>query len=241
MDKMRELALPFSVLIALNAGAALAADLPTHKSAPAPIVATTAFSWAGLYVGVQAGGDWGSVFGPFGNASQTGFGPYTVDPAGVLLGGYAGYNLQWQSLVLGVEGDFNGVVGSDTTRHNVLWNGTTLYDIGASQPWTGDARLRAGYAIDRLLLYVAGGAAFGEVHTHYAIAGSPPAVFETTDRVGWTIGGGAEYAFTNSIVGRVEYRYTDLGSRSFTNVTENVYDNVRFTSNTVLVGLGYKF
>ncbi len=230
-----------SVLCLGLCGAATAADLPTYKAPPAPVVAPPVFSWTGFYLGVQAGGDWGSISGPFGDAPRTGFGPYSVDPDGVLLGGYAGYNWQWQSIVLGVDGDVNAALGDKTTDHNVLWNGTALYDIEGKQTWTADARLRAGYAIDRLLLYIAGGVAFGDVYTSYAFAGRSPFLSETTDRTGWTLGGGAEYAFTNSIVGRVEYRYTDLGRKSFTSISENTYDDVKFTSNTALVGVAFKF
>ena len=34
------------------------------------------------------------------------------------------------------------------------------------------------------------------------------------DQLGWTAGGGLEYAFTNNPVGRVEYRSSDLGAFS---------------------------
>ena len=35
-------------------------------------------------------------------------------------------------------------------------------------------------------------------------------------RVGWTIGGGVEYAITNNITIKGEYLYADLGSSKFT-------------------------
>ena len=238
---MQRLILSFALLLSFAGGAA-AADLPTYKAPPAPVVPPPTFSWAGPYVGAQAGGEWGSISGPFGNSTLTGFGPYTVDPAGVLLGGYVGYNWQWQSLVFGVEGDLNGAIGAKTTKDNVLWDGLAFYDIGGEQTWTADARLRAGYAIDRLLLYFAGGLAFGDVRTTYTNAGLAPYYTETTNRTGWTLGVGGEYAFTNSIVGRVEYRYTDLGSKAFNDaaIGINTYDDPKFTSNAVLVGLSYK-
>ena len=34
-------------------------------------------------------------------------------------------------------------------------------------------------------------------------------------RIGWTAGVGLEYAITNNVLGRVEYRYTDYGQSSF--------------------------
>jgi outer membrane immunogenic protein len=55
--------------------------------------------------------------------------------------------------------------------------------------------------------------------------------------------GGLEYAFTNNILGRIEYRYTDFGARSFTQISSGGgnYDDPRLHSNAVLVGLSYKF
>ena len=41
-------------------GAALAADLPTMKSAPVAPLAVP-YNWSGLYVGAYAGGSFGSV------------------------------------------------------------------------------------------------------------------------------------------------------------------------------------
>ena len=210
-------------------------------SAASAADAGPAGSWSGFYAGVEAGGDWSGVSGPFGNAVRTGFGPYAITAPGALLGGYAGYNWQWRSLVLGAEGDANGVFGSQTTDRSVPFaGGLAFYDIGAKQSWTADARLRAGYTVGRALLFVAGGAAFADVRTTYARAGAPPALAVSSDRAGWTIGGGVEYAFTDRLVGRVEYRHADFGRRAFTNVPLQVYDNVRFTSDQALVGVSYK-
>lgn len=54
---------------------------------------------------------------------------------------------------------------------------------------------------------------------------------------GWTIGGGLEYAFSDELSARIEYRYTDLGS---TQVTNDVFD---FDNNfhAVRVGLSWHF
>jgi outer membrane immunogenic protein len=40
----------------------------------------------------------------------------------------------------------------------------------------------------------------------------------TRGRVGWTVGGGVEYAWTNNWTIRGEYLYVNLGSRNFTTV-----------------------
>ena len=53
---------------------------------------------------------------------------------------------------------------------------------------------------------------------------------------GWTIGAGAEYAFTNNWIGRVEYRYHDFSD----DVLEG-FGDVGVETNTLTVGVSYKF
>ena len=57
-------------------------------------------------------------------------------------------------------------------------------------------------------------------------------------QTGWTAGAGAEAAITSNVVGRLEYRYTDLGSSGFATTPAS---NVGFTSNQVFAGVGLKF
>lgn len=231
---------------------ALAADLPSRKEPPAVLEPSPVFSWTGFYIGVQGGGEFAHESGLWGDAAQKGLSPYANSPSGGLIGGHVGYNWQIGKVVLGVEGDANaalGVSGATSTVYNSLGLngnpvGTTLYPIRAQQFSNEDIRLRLGYAIDRALLYAAGGVAFGDVKTtYYSPAPSTPYLSVSTQRVGWTLGGGLDYAFTDSIVGRVEYRYTDLGSKSFSipGGGGGNYDNIGFRSSAVLVGLTYKF
>ncbi len=58
-----------AALTVAGAISAQAADLPTRKEAPAPIFVPPPFTWTGFYVGVNAGGIWGTG----GNASTTVF------------------------------------------------------------------------------------------------------------------------------------------------------------------------
>lgn len=234
------------------AGSALAADLPSRKEPPALLTPQPVYSWTGFYIGVQGGGEFARESGVWGDTAQKGLSPYANSPSGGLIGGHVGYNWQMDHVVLGVEGDVNAALGVSATTSTVYNSlglngnpvGTALYPIRAEQASNEDIRLRLGYALDRVLLYAAGGVAFGDVKTtYYTQAPSTPYLSATTQRVGWTIGGGLEYAITESILGRVEYRYTDLGSESLSvpGGGGGTYDRIGFRSSAALVGLSYKF
>ena len=52
---------------------------------------------------------------------------------------------------------------------------------------------------------------------------------------GWTIGAGVDYAFTNNVFGRLEYRYNDYGSADLLGLDGD------FDQHVVMIGVGYKF
>ena len=94
--------------------------------------------------------------------------------------------------------------------------------------------------MDRLLPYVTGGLAFG----HYSMTldhGSDHTEYSGTS-TGWTIGAGLEYAFTNHLTTRIEYRYTDFGSIHgvFSGFPNESLD-ASLKSHAVRLGLSYKF
>jgi opacity protein-like surface antigen len=72
--------------------------------------------------------------------------------------------------------------------------------------WLGTARLRVGYAWDRWLPYLTGGAAFGNIKM------TPnTGLEESKTKVGWTAGGGVEWSFAGPWSAKLEYLYVDLG------------------------------
>ena len=60
-----------------------------------------------------------------------------------------------------------------------------------------------GYAFDRTLIYITGGLAYGGLNAN-------PVTGDATSNVGWTIGGGLEYAFTNNWTVKLEGLYVNL-------------------------------
>jgi opacity protein-like surface antigen len=59
---------------------------------------------------------------------------------------------------------------------------------------------------------------------------------------GWTVGAGLDYAFTNNVFGRIEYRYTDLGTTNFLSVPTNSGESGnKVTISDLRVGIAHKF
>jgi outer membrane immunogenic protein len=209
---MKSVAALVCAAVLTSASSALAADLPTRKTPPAP-VGPTAFDWTGFYVGAEFGGAWAQSRAYYPIAGPAGYLPY--DPNGVFGGLYAGYNYQFAGgVVVGVEGDVNyGDVRRGTYYHDVP-TGSIPSDTGVGDlSWFGSARARLGYAFDRFLPFVTGGAAFAD-YRNTLVANSNPSFSGSSDHtmVGWTVGGGLDYALASNVTLRLEYRYADYGS-----------------------------
>ncbi|VFU07226.1 outer membrane protein [Methylocella tundrae] len=222
-----------TTVAAATAGSALAADLPYGQGPSDYAPAVPVFTWSGLYLGGQIGYAWGtsalSAWGPGYSISGV-----TYNPNGVLGGAHVGYNLQFNQVVLGVEGDVDGTGISKSYGFGPVTYGTQI-------PVEGTIRGRLGFALDHALFYVAGGAAFASVTNNYQSFLGYNSIGKSV--AGWTIGGGVEYALTNNWSVRAEYRYMDLGSSTdYTFVTgPGAGVNHALTTNDVRVGFSYKF
>ncbi len=238
---------PLAVLILattiLATGAALAADLPTHK-APPPVepYAPPPPSWTGFYVGGDIGGAWASD-GVSPNIADGGTFPRknTLSPSGVFGGATAGFNYQIGAAVLGIEGDFGGM-GIAGSKADLL-GGTEVDHLNSGV--YGDVTARAGFlVVDNALLYLKGGfAAFGGAgQTSTGIAGFTAS--STGTFTGWTLGGGLEYKFAPSWSAKIEYSYFGFGAENatLTNGAGTVfpYKN-NLSASTIKVGINYFF
>ncbi len=224
---MRAELIAVSAVLGLLSSAALGADLPNTKGPPAfappPL---PVFTWTGLYIGGQVGYQWGTTgwdihTDPPLPASL--LGEPTYSDQGVVGGGHIGFNYQVNQFVFGVEGDVEG-----TSYSGSLTQGSPSAVPGSEQNTTrinieGSIRGRVGWAWDRVLIYGTGGAAFADFRNAFNISGVPapivgyPPFFDSGSfgRVGWTAGGGVEYAIDPNWSVRAEYRYTDYGSYDF--------------------------
>jgi outer membrane immunogenic protein len=186
-----------------------AADLPRRVAAPppapAPVYVPPPFSWTGLYIGGQVGGDFGRTHwsDPFGATRERS----SLD--GFSAGGQIGYNYQFGALVAGVEGDF--------TWTNLQGNKTSVAgtNLDTRLDWTSTVTGRLGYAIDRALIYGKGGAAFAQEKDKLTDPFGATATSDIT-RAGWTAGAGVEYGITNNWSAKVEYDFLGFGSQNAT-------------------------
>lgn len=220
------------------AAPAFAADLPARAPAPAPApvyAAAPVFTWTGFYVGAQAGYAWGKDKW---TVSLPAVDAFTVKPAGLLGGVHAGYNMQTGAWVLGVEGDLEYAANDDSINRTIL---ATDFAFKSKIGARGSLRLRAGYAMDRALLYVTAGLAGADVTQTATYTGG---VTKNSDvKFGWTAGVGLEYAISHNLSARAEYRYTDLGSSNWTGTILGTASAAKFrtTDHAVRVGLSYRF
>jgi len=188
------------------------------------------FTWTGGYIGANASYAWANLksFDGF-------FGPQTssVSPNAWLGGFQGGYNWQFAgNWVLGFE--------TDSSFGSLSANS---FDSPAGLPTSfkiddpGTVRGRFGYAIDRALIYGTGGLAYARVKFIETAGGLIGGGFDGY-RVGWTAGGGLEYAFDPNWSAKIEYLYSDLGTQQFNfNASSRTVDA---TISTARIGLNYQ-
>jgi outer membrane immunogenic protein len=266
-----------TAVTAMMATGAQAADMPDFlrgsfvPSAPAPSV-----NWQGFYVGGQGGigesdmnftGATQSVAAKLlANTTIEDSGGVSSWPVGGKVsvrgsgwGGFAGYNSQWDDVVLGVElsymhGNFGGSQTDSMSRFftdsagytdNVTYQSTATMSISDM----GTIRARAGYAWGSFLPYVFGGVALGQADivrtaTIFGnqVNASAPVGFQNVPFLesategqyshliyGYSAGLGVDIMLASCLFMRAEWEYVRFTSAIDTNV------------NTVRLGLGYKF
>ena len=238
-NRVKKLVLAATVLAASTASA-FAADLGARPYTKAPIAAPVlTYDWTGFYIGADVGYGWGRSTGTLANAAGGFPVPYSLDPSGVIGGGFLGYNYQFSNVVLGVEADWQAADLNASGAFPLF----LPYNIGTKIKDYGSVRGRLGLAFDRWMVFGTAGAAWGSWETSYAVGGATPFVTSSvSSHAGWTAGAGVEYAFTNNWLARAEYRYTDLGRDTFVSTATNSSElGNRVTINDVRVGIAYKF
>jgi len=253
---------------------------PVYKTPP---VVAAAYDWTGFYAGANVGYGWAvdsMVLTSDPTLVSPGFitllGNTAISkPAGVVGGGQFGYNWQMGNALLGVEGDISGASLSSTTP---AFGDVEVGSFGLrhfvhsheSMDWLATVRGRLGFLpTQQFLLYATGGLAVGQVKTDSSLTNTVPnnvpacivtppeglcmGSSDSANRVGWTVGAGAEYALGGNWSLRAEYFYVDLGKSSSTGfdtrfplggvsrVHVPLFANTKDDFNIVRFGFNYRF
>ncbi len=253
----------------------IAAVMPVKVKAPRAFIGPT--NWTGFYVGGFAGAAAGRTdIGFVGDGSVR---PWVF---GGLGGIELGYNRQLDNKwVIGVEGDVgaanvrggrtagstsgltqtapgaNGVPsGSTTTSFSPLF-----FTVQDKTNWMATVTGRVGYAWNRTLFYVKGGAAFEDSTVSAACSYGPSAVIAglgksclnqagavtagfsgpNTTRVGWTLGYGTEFDLGHNWSAKGEYDYLSFGRKTNLQTDGTTFLTDKSNISQVKVGVNYRF
>jgi outer membrane immunogenic protein len=220
-----------AAVAAVGATSANAADMATTVYRKAP-----AFTWTGFYVGGNVGAIWSNDPG-FGVSTPGGGAPFFTPADAALigangsgnfgrqtnftLGGQVGYNYQVDRTVFGIEVDEGRwSLNRNTTVTGVTGGGLETVNTSLASDILVTFRGRLGYTFDRSLFYVTGGGAYANITfaQSTSFAGIPTVDNATSKngQLGWTVGGGAEYAIDPHWSVKGEYLYVAFPSRNFT-------------------------
>jgi outer membrane immunogenic protein len=226
--------------------------------------------WTGPYIGAHAGwvqGDWN---GPLSYDDASLYPALHFDSSNRkindnswIAGVQAGYDYQWDRVVLGMVADVSWTDLSGTGTFipypangpNPEWNIKTNLDV------FGTVRGRLGYVLwPGLMIYGTGGFAWGHgeasndvFYVSTPCAGGPCASGHADgNHLGWAAGGGAEWKLTHNWSLSAEYLFVDLGTvdygfegKTAPELGSAIYGSDHFHADlqlqTVRIGLNYRF
>ncbi len=250
---------------------ARAADFPTYQKAPS--AAEAVYNWSGFHIGGNVGYGFSEQSNAIAGANaiggmvvQSGAVPSSIktEPRGFVGGVQIGYDKQFASWVLGVEADFNGsnVNGRDgrvVDLSQLIGQPLSLTTNASSKlDWYGTVRGKVGFTpINRVLLFATGGLAYGKITDNTSISlvgpGAPGGLNGSTaggissNKLGYVVGGGVEYAAMQNMTFFTKYEYLNFGSHTEAMTATVMNTPVAFTSkhtdefHTVKVGVNWKF
>jgi outer membrane immunogenic protein len=233
-------------VLASEAGAQSRQTAKRPPPAPPPQAASPAafqnyapaYNWSGLYYGGTVGVALANTDHYYDRQNgKNDHGQVWLDSSGFAISGHVGYNVMMPSLwVFGVEAEI-GYLGINQERIVIKDDDVLRLKTGLF----GTIRGRVGYAFGRFLPYVTAGFGFVDVEN----AGGNPAnanryLTISEWRPGLVVGAGAEYAFSQNLIARLEYLYFDTKSYEVRNLENEM---MKFDNNIHLVraGLSYKF
>ena len=193
------------------------------------------YDWTGMYIGLNSGvvfgkghtdvtvpNEAGSYFGPTSVASIDGIGERKLEDLGYTGGVQAGFDQQLGPVVFGLVTDFDrfDLNDSDHVLQTYPCCGPSAYQIQNTleTDWLFTLRGRLGFALDRLLVFGSGGIAVTDLKEHFEFTDdfgpAQESGFIRAARIGWTVGGGLEFAIFDHVSVSAEYLHLDFRRKS---------------------------
>jgi opacity protein-like surface antigen len=245
-----------------SAQAADLPDLPILRGAVSEGLTSSRVNWQGAYIGFQggygsanmnlAGTDNSAIYN---NQPASGLTPDRylslgkTSGTGSAFGGFAGYNWQFEDVVIGIDASYlhGSFKATSTARDLANGVGSRFFSNATSTADVhdfGSLRARAGYMVGNFLPYATLGVGLGNVGvvsnaTVYDTLS--PAVASATlrqDRLvyGYSAGLGLDVMLVGCLFFRAEYEYQRI-----TTPIDTANAPIDIGMNTVRAGLGYKF
>lgn len=219
---LRTCAVAGLLLAAVSADRAMAADWPDDAGLRGSIATKRPIRWDGFLLGGQLG--YSNMLADFVDSNKiVPLGSTTTSSRS--YGGFVGYNMQWDELVVGFDGAYNRPSSLETSTSTGVANASLkLIDYGTF-------RARGGYVIGQFLPYAFVGAAVGRMNYATTVSGSVVASRDGAFAGGFVGGVGVDVALLPNVFLRGEYEY----------VAFSQLGGIRSSLNTARVGLGLRF
>lgn len=178
--------------------------------------------WDGIVLGAHIG--YSNLTADFADATTAASLPQATTNS-TSFGGFLGYNIQWDNLVVGFDGAYNRPSSLETS----VASGTAASSLTLTDYAT--FRGRAGYAFGQFMPYGFVGGAVGRMNYSTTVLG---VVIDSRDdayAAGFTAGVGVDVAVLPNVFVRGEYEY----------VAFSPVGSIRSSLNTARVGLGVRF
>ena len=243
--------------VAAGAQAADLSDIPILRGSVGSGLTGQKVNWNGVYAGghFSYSGVTSKVPGGANSDLQATYIPpanvtYNWQPLGMArstntgFGGFGGYNMQFEDVVFGVEGNYThdgfrpitNSVGPLYLADNVTLASLTNSSAIVKMSDFGSVRVRGGYALGCFLPYIFVGSGIGSQTLERSVSAFPdpqrsPITNNTHSKLvyGYTAGAGVDMMLIGGLFARAEYEY------------RRVTSDVETSVNSVRLGLGYKF
>lgn len=233
-----------------------------------------AHDWSGAYLGANIGAAKGqaetaaSTSDGFAGSYFTQSDPEQIaaeadgslSQASPAVGLFGGFGQQFGNLYLGIEASANSLSFDESHRSGAVYLSSPASEfsneLSVTADWQAMLRARLGWAQERWLVYMTGGAAITQIKLDASFAdnflgtGARGRDSSKETKLGWVLGLGGEYALSESWAIRGEYLYADYGkvdtsaqvtNPAFPTLANQLKSSAELKTQTLSAGLSYRF